>query len=277
MSQKHPFEVYEKPELPSSSLIVGWNEDAGKLGAKVIEYLQKNLTCIEFAEIEPADFFTLPGVSVKDDIAQFPESRFYYCPKDNLVILMSDPPEAEWYRFLCSILDIAEQYCHAKEIYTIGGMVSISAHTNPRELLAIANSPQMKSVLSQYDLAGDFNYETPPGQRPTISSYLIWLAKERNIAGASLWVPVPCYLISTEDPQAWRKVIEFLDIRFSLDIDFKELDENVARQNEKISGARIQLPEVDNFIRKLESNLILTPEENEQLVKEMDEFLRERH
>ena len=275
MIEKNPFKVYEKPELPSSSLVVGWNEDAGKLGSKVIDYLHKNLRCIEFAEIEPADFFPLTGVSVKDDVAQFPESRFYYCPKGNLVILKSDPPKAEWYKFLCSILDIAEQYCHAKELYTIGGMVSMSAHSNPRELLAIANSPQMKRVLSQYDLAGDFNYETPPGQRPTTSSFLIWLAKERNIAGASLWVPVPFYLISSEDPQAWRKAIEFLDIRFNLSIDFKELDENVATQNEKISGARVRLPEVDNFIRKLESNLVLTPEENEKLVKEMDEFLRE--
>lgn len=275
MIEKHPLKIYEKPELSSSSLVVGWNEDAGKLGWKVIDYLHKNLRCIEFAEIEPADFFPLTGVSVKDDVAQFPESRFYYCPKGNLVILKSDPPKAEWYKFLCSILDIAEQYCHAKELYTIGGMVSMSAHSNPRELLAIANSPQMKRVLSQYDLAGDFNYETPPGQRPTTSSFLIWLAKERNIAGASLWVPVPCYLISSEDPQAWRKAIEFLDIRFNLSIDFKELDENVATQNEKISGARVRLPEVDNFIRKLESNLVLTPEENEKLVKEMDEFLRE--
>jgi predicted ATP-grasp superfamily ATP-dependent carboligase len=275
LSQKYPFKVYEKPELTSSSLIVGWNEDAGKLGGKVVDYLHKNLGCVEFAEIEPADFFPLTGVSVKDDVAQFPESRFYYCPKDNLVILKSDPPEAEWYRFLCSVLDIAEKYCHVNEVYTIGGMVSIRAHSHPRELLAIANSPQMKRVLSQYDLAGDFNYETPPGQRPTPSSFLIWLAQERNIAGASLWVPVPCYLISTEDPQAWRKAIEFVDIRFNLGIDFTELDENVAMQNEKISGARVQLPEVDNSIRKLESNLVLTPEENEKLIKEMDEFLRE--
>jgi proteasome assembly chaperone (PAC2) family protein len=276
LSQKHPFKIYEKPELTSSSLVVGWNEDAGKLGSKVIDYLYRNLGCIEFAEIEPADFFPLTGISVKDDVAQFPESRFYYCPQNNLVIFKSDPPKAEWYRFLCSILDVAEQYCHAKELYTIGGMVSISVHTTPRELLAIANSPQMKRVLSQYDLAGDFNYETPPGQRPTPSSFLIWLAKERNMAGASLWVPVPCYLISTEDPQAWRKAIEFLDIRLSLGIDFKDLDENVAKQNEKIAGARVRLPEVENFIRKLESNLFLTPEENEKLVKEMDEFLRER-
>lgn len=276
MSQKHPHKIYEKPELTSSSLVVGWNEDAGKLGSKVIDYLCRNLGCIEFAEIEPADFFPLTGVSVKDDIAQFPESRFYYCPQNNLVIFKSDPPKAEWYRFLCSILDIAEQYCHAKELYTIGGMVSISAHTTPRELLAIANSPQMKRVLSQYNLAGDFNYETPPGQRPTPSSFLIWLAKERNMAGASLWVPVPCYLVSTEDPQAWRKAIEFLDIRLSLGIDFKDLDENVAKQNEKIAGARVRLPEVENFIRKLENNLVLSPEENEKLVMKMDELLRER-
>jgi len=276
LSQKHPFKIYEKPELRSSSLVVGWNEDAGKLGSKVIDYLYRNLGCIEFAEIEPADFFPLTGVSVKDDVAQFPESRFYYCPQNNLVIFKSDPPKAEWYRFLCSILDVAEQYCHAKELYTIGGMVSISAHTTPRELLAIANSPQMKRLLSQYDLAGDFNYETPPGQRPTPSSFLIWLAKERNMAGASLWVPVPFYLVATEDPQAWRKTIEFLDNRFSLGVDFRDLDEEAVRQNKQIAQLRNQFPDLDDYIRRLESNLALTEEENEKLVKEIEEFLRKR-
>ncbi|MCK4697658.1 MAG: PAC2 family protein, partial [Dehalococcoidia bacterium] len=115
-----------------------------------------------------------------------------------------------------------------------------------------------------------------PGQRPTLSSFLLWVAKRRNMAGASLWVPVPFYLVSTEDPQAWRITVEFLDKRFGLGIDFRDLDEEVARQNEKIAQVRIRFPEIDDYIRKLESNLGVTQEENEKLVKEIEEFLRKR-
>jgi len=254
--------------------VVGWSEDAGKLGIKVINYLNEKLGGKEFGEIEPEDFFTLGGISVEDDVAQFPESKFYWCSEKNLVVLKSDRPRSEWHKFLNLVLDVAEHYCRAKELYTIGGMVSLGAHTSPRELLAVANSPGMREILSQYDLARGFDYETPPGQRPTLNSFLIWVAKRRNVAAASLWVPIPFYLVAAEDPQAWRKTVEFFDRRFDLGIDFRDLDEDAARQNEKIAQLRSHSSEVDSYIRKLEGNLGLTQEENEKLVKEVEEFLR---
>jgi len=171
---------------------------------------------------------------------------------------------------------VAQHYCHAKELYTIGGMVALSAHTVPRELWAIANSPKMKKLLSRYDLARDMDYETPPGQRPTLSSFLLWMAKGRNIPGASLWVPVPFYLVSTEDPKAWREAVQFFDRRFGLGIDFTDLDAEVTRQNEKIAELRNWFPELDDYVRRLESNLSLTEEEHEKLMKEVEEFLKKR-
>lgn len=276
MSEEHPFKIYGKPELESSFLVVAWSEDAGKLGTKVTNYLNEKLGGKEFGEIEPADFFPLGGVSVEDDVAQLPESKFYWCPEKNLVILKSNRPRSEWHQFLNLVLDVAEHYCRAKELYTIGGMVSLAAHTFPRELLAVANSPEMREILSQYDLARDMDYETPPGQRPTLNSFLLWVAKRRKVAAASLWVPIPFYLVAAEDSEAWRKTVEFLDRRFGLGIDFRDIDEDVARQNERIAELRSRSSEVDSYIRKLESNLGLTQEENEKLVKEVEELLRRR-
>lgn len=276
MSEEYPFKIYGKPELQSSSLVVGWSEDAGKLGSKVIDYLNRKLEGKEFGEIELEEFFPLGGISVEDDVAQFPESKFYCCQERNLVILKSNPPRSQWHKFLSSVLDVAERYCHAKEVYTVGGLVSLNAHTAPRELSAVASSPEMKRVLTQYDLATGLNYETPPGQRPTLSSFLLWVAKERGIAGANLWVPIPFYLVAIGDPQAWRKTLDFLDRRLSLGIDFSDLDEEVARHNEKIAQLRTSLPEIDSYIRRLQSNLSLTQEENEKLVKEIEEFLGKR-
>jgi len=276
LSEKHPLKIYGKPKLESSSLVVGWGEDAGRLGTKVIDYLNKRLGGKEFGEIEPADFFPLGGVSVEDDVAQFPESKFYWCPEKKLAVFKSNRPASEWHKFLNLVLDVAEHYCHAKELYTIGGMVSVAAHTSPRELLAVANSPEMREILIQYDLARGFDYETPPGQRPTLNSFLLWVARRRNIAAASLWVPIPFYLVAAEDPRAWRKTVEFLDRRFVLGIDFRDIDEDVSRQDEKIAGLRSRSSEVDSYIQKLESNLGLTEEENEKLVKEVEAFLRRR-
>jgi proteasome assembly chaperone (PAC2) family protein len=273
LSTEPPFKIYGETGFQSSSLVVGWSEDAGKLGSKVVDYLNKKLGCQEFARIEPVDFFPLGGVSIEDDIAQFPESKFYYCPERNLVTFKSNPPRAEWYKFLNSVLDVAQHYCHVKELYATVGMISPIAHTTPRELLAVANSSEMKKVLAGYNLNTNMDYQTPPGYRPTLSPFLLWVAEKRKVPGAVLSVPIPFYLASVEDPQSWRNALELYDQRFGLGIDFTDLDEDISGQKEKMAQARIRFPEIDDYIGKLESNLSLTEEESQRLVTEMEEFL----
>jgi predicted ATP-grasp superfamily ATP-dependent carboligase len=277
MTGKQPFKVFGQPELESSTLVIGWSEDAARLGKKVTGYLNQQLGGRKFAEIEPDDFFPLGGVSVENDIAQFPEGVFYHCPGKDLVVFTSSPPRSDWYRFLSSVLDVAEHYCHVEEIYTVGGMVFLGAHTFSRELMALSNSPEMTAVLNQYDLFREIDYETPPGQRPTLNSFLLWAAQRRQMAAASLWVPVPFYLVGTEDPQAWGKVLEFLDERLDLGIDLDGIDQEAERQDERLAGLRGDSPEIDSYINKLESGVGLTPEESESLVKAVDEFLRRRY
>jgi proteasome assembly chaperone (PAC2) family protein len=275
LSQEYPVKICKEPDLRRSSLVLGWSEDMGNLGLKATGYLNQKLEGQEFAEIEPEDFFPLGGVAIKGNLAQFPESKFYACQKHELVVFQSDSPEAEWYKFLNSVLDVAEHHCQVKELYTIGAMVSFSAHTAPRRLLAVVNSTEMKEALSQYDLARDMDYQTPPGERPTLNSFLLWIAKERNIPGVSLWVPVPFYLATMEDAQAQKKVLSFLNERLDLKIDFSDLDQELREQNEQLAWVRSRFPQIDDYINRLESNLMLSEEENGELIKKIEDSLKE--
>jgi len=275
LSQGYPVKIYKEPDLRRSSLVLGWSEDVGNLGLKATDYLNQKLKGQEFAEIEPEDFFLLGGVAIKGNLAQFPESKFYACQKHELVVFQSNSPEAEWYKFLNSVLDVAEHHCRLKELYILGAMVSVSAHTTPRELLAVVNSAEMKEVLSRYDLARDLDYQTPPSERPTLNSFLLWIAKGRNIPGVSLWVPIPFYLAAVEDAQAQKKVLSFLNERLDLKIDFSDLDQKIREQNEQLAQARSRFPKIDDYINRLESNLMLSEEENEELIKKIEDFLRE--
>ncbi|MFC1892888.1 PAC2 family protein [Chloroflexota bacterium] len=247
-----PLKFYWQPELRSPSLVVGWGVDAGRLGNRVTDYLIRKLGAQSFCEIEPVDFFPLGGVAIEDDLVQFPESKFYACPKHDLVVFESAPPGYEWYKFLNLILDIGEHCGHVKEILTIGGMISLSAHTAPRELLGTFNSPELKEALSHYNIAVGLDYETPRGQRPTLSSFLLWTAKRRNIPGVSLWVPVPFYLVAGEDPRAQRRVLEFFEQRFNLGIDFGDLGEEIESQNNKLAQARNSFPDIDESLGRRE-------------------------
>lgn len=273
---KDPLKFSWQPKLQRPSLVVGWSADASKLGAKVTDYLNRKLEGQSFAEIEPVDFFPLGGVAVEEDLVQFPESRFYACSKGNLVLFKSDPPSYEWYRFLNLVLDIAEHYCHAKELYTIGGMISLSAHTAPRQLVAAFNLPELKRELDGYNTMGELDYETPPGQRPTLSAFLLWAAKRRNIPAISLWVPIPFYLVAAADPSAQKRVLEFFNQKFDAGIDLSDLDQEIENQNTKLAEIRNSFPDIDKSIKRLEGNLGLSEEEGQRLVKETERFLREK-
>lgn len=266
--------VHAQSELTRSSLVVGWSDDAGRLGGGVIDYLNRKLGGRMFCEIEPVQFFPLGGVVVEDDVVQFPESRFYSCPQCELATFKSNPPVAEWTRFASLIVDVAEQDCHVRELHTISGMVALSAHTAPRQLVATFNSAEIKEELQSYNLTGNIDYETPPGQRPTLNTVLLWAARRRNIPGIGLWVPVPFYLAGLDDPLARRKVVGFYNQRFSLGLDLSDLDEEAERQRLRLAEARSNSPQIEESISKLESDQALTDEESLRLINDIEKVLK---
>ena len=263
------FRLYRQPELQNPSLIVGFSEDAGRLAPKVIDYLNEKIKGESFCEIAPSDFFSLGGVAVEDDIAQFPESKFYFSEGKDLVIFKGSEPRFERYQFLRTILDVAEHHCRIKDLYTISGTISLVAHTTPRDILTVFNGLEFQKELRGYGLE-DMDWEGPPA----LNSFLLWVAQRRNIPGVSLWPVIPFYLAAVDDSKAQKRVLEFLDKRFGLGIDFSDINEDLAKQSEKIAQLRIHSPEVDDYIQRLESNLTLTQEESEKLVNEVEEFLR---
>jgi proteasome assembly chaperone (PAC2) family protein len=273
---KDRFRLSGIPELRTPSLIVGWSTDAGKLGSKVIDYLNKHLGGREIYEIEPTEFFPLGGVTIENDLIRFPESKLYACPENDLLLFKSDAPGNDWFKFINMVLDGAEHYGPMKELYVVGGMVVLGAHTAPREILPIFNAPGMKQDFSSYNLGRNMDYQTPPGQRPTFNSFLLWTAWQRNIPAVSLWVPIPFYLVAVEDFKAQKKILEFFDQRLTLKIDFKDIDEAISQQNARISQIRDLSQEIDEYISKLESNQRLSEKENEKLIKQIEEFLRRK-
>ena len=263
------FEIYQSPQLRNPSLIVAWQtRDVGKLSSKVIHFLNEKLEGQKIAEIKPSGFFLLGGAAFKDNLLQVPESKFSACQNQELLIFNSEEPQYEWHKFLSAVLDFAQHYCHIKELYTVSGTPSLSAHTTPRRILAVYNQLEFQKALQGYGLE-DMTWEGPPA----ISSYLLWLAKRRDIPGLSLWPEIPFYLAAGEDPAAIKLTLSFLDRRFSLGLDLGELDPDIGNQNEKIAQLRERDTEINEYINRLESGLSLNEEEQLRLARGMYEIL----
>ncbi len=269
-----PLKFMRQSEFRHTSMIVGWGADAGKLGEAVTDYLIKKLGGRLFHEIDPTEYYPLGGVTIEDDMVQFPESQFYVCSEWNLVIFKSTPPNFELYNFFKQILDIAERYCKVKDVYAVGGIVSFGPHTIPRQILGTFSTAGVKEGLGSVDIDSDLDYETPVGQKPTLNTYLLWAVRNRKISGINLWVPVPFYLISLDDPEAQKLVLEYFNRRFGFGFDLTEFDEAIRRQNEQINEAREIYPELDDYFGKLEGGFQLTEDEKMKLVKLVEEHLK---
>ncbi|MDD5289496.1 MAG: PAC2 family protein [Dehalococcoidales bacterium] len=263
----------DMPKLNNPTMIVSWEADAAHLGEKVTEYLLKSLNAKPFCEIDPVEFFPLGGVVVENDVVQFPQSTFYACAEHDLIIFHSTAPVYEWAKFFNIILDIAQQYYHGKEMYSLGTTITLNTHTAPRNCWAISNSNQIKNNLAPYILSQEMDFETPPGNHPTLNSYLLWIAQKRNFAAANIWVPVPFYLTTADDPKAYQNVLGFLDSRLNLNLDFQEFYDNVAKQDKKLMRLRKSSPEINSYFNKLEIDKKLSQEEHEKLYRTIDDFL----
>lgn len=267
-----PVNFLRRPELDHPALIVSWLTDSVGVGERVTAFLNRTLQNEVFCEIGPAEFFPLEGVTLDDDVIQFPETRFYAGQCKNVVVLRSTPPRFDWHRFLQTVLDVAQE-CQAREIYIVGGMVSLIPHAAPRQLLGTFSTADVKETFAGYDLDASWNYETPPGQRPTLNSYLLWAARQRHIPAVSVWVPVPFYIATSGDPRGELKVLEFFNRRLDLCLQLDSLDEEVRQQNRAIASLRRESTEIDAYISRLESGETLSAEESQQLVTVVEKSL----
>jgi len=268
---KNIFKFTERPQFENPSMIVGWEQDSGRLSPKVIEYLNKKIKGKSFCEIEPEGFFSFAGVAIENNIAQFPESKFYYSQRNDLLIFKGSEPQIERYRFLNAIADLAQHHFKIKELYTISGTISPIAHTSPRRISAVYNQHQIQEKHRGYGLQ-DMNWEGPPA----INSYLLWVAKNGGIPGVSLWPQIPFYLAAGEDFQATKVTLSFLDKRFNLGLDFGELDKEINNQNTKIELLREEDSEIDKYIGMLESELTLSEAEQVELTMKVTDLFEEK-
>ena len=249
------------------SLIVGWEgRDMGKVGVVVLDFLREKLGAEELGELDLADFLSFGGAAYRSDVIREPLSKFWISRK--LLLFKSVEPEGRWYEFLNKILDFAASY-GAAEVCTVSGTAAFIAHTEPRRLLFVINRPDLRESLLELG-AEPMEYEGPPA----ISSYLIWVARMREMPGISFWPQVPFYLAPFEDLEAAYVVLSLLDRKFDLSLDLSELEEEIGRRNEKLVEFRKSNPEVDRIINKVERREAITEEEQHKLLQELQSFIR---
>jgi predicted ATP-grasp superfamily ATP-dependent carboligase len=245
------------PILERPTLIVGWHNDAGNIGERVVSFINETLGLKPLAAIEPVGFFPLSGVEVSNDLSRLPNCRFYYSENPPLITLLSDAPSFEVHLFLKQLLDLASKFV-VSHVVVLSGFPAMSSHNTPSPMLANFSTPLLKDWLAGERLNTEIDYVSPPGQKPPMSTYLTWEAKQRGIEAVSLWQPVPYYLAPFTDETGSEKVMALLRKKLDLPIESEILTGAAQKQREKIAGVRSSTPEIEKYLGMLESNLNLT-------------------
>lgn len=256
------FRFFGRCAFGHPSLIVCWREDTGHVGPEVGRFLRTRLEAVPVCEIRPADFFPLAGVVVTDNVAQFPESKFYYSQDKDVLIFTSDRPQFEHYKFVSTVLDVAQYYCKVRQLYTVDGMAASTAHTSAPRTLAAYNREDFQKQLRAFGLQ-NMDYEGPPA----VSSFLLWAARDRGIPGASLWCQVPFYIAPYTDPRMVKGILSFFNEDFELGLDLTPLDEQVRDRDARMERLCQDHPEIDELLRNLESGVPLSEDEQLTLVR----------
>jgi len=252
-------------------MIVGWTKDVGAVSRGVVDLLADTPGTSPFGRIKPVSFFPVGGVTVNDDVAEFPRSELLCNERNNVVILRSDEPQSRKYEFLNGVLDLAEQHNGAEALYAVNGIASLIPHTATRRAFLVSNDLAMQRELRRLVPAG-LSWQGPP---PT-SIYLLWLARNRHLPGVSLWVEVPFYLVDSGDFQAIKTGVSLLGRILGWDYDLDDLDQRIAEQDETLTQLRDQDPEIDTRIRILEQGETLDGNEQRELVEAVQGALKEQ-
>ncbi len=265
------FRFRSQPRLEKSSFIIGWAQDAGSVSPETVDRIVKAVGGDSFCRIEPVGFFPVDSVTVHDDVAQFPESQFFYSEATNTVMLRSDEPETHRYDFLNGIIDLAQHYGRADALYTINGLASMIPHTASRRVVGVYSSPVMQGKLRPFVSAGMTWQGTPH-----LSTYLLWLAKSRGLATASLWVEVPFYLSSFKDFWAVKAAVSLVGILLGQHWDLHDLDELIATEDEMFAQLQKEDPDIDAKIRSLEAGELLSRQDQLELAEAVEDALEAR-
>lgn len=253
------------PKHSAPHLIVSWSPDAGETGWWVNESANKILSTREFAEIEPLGFFSLGGIEVRNNVSRFPESKFYSFEEKDLIFFKSNIPATKGYKFLTLVLDVARSF-NVKEVYTIGGIIAMKAHTDQKKVIAVVNAPHLKEELSAFDLDTGFNYQGTT----SMNGFLLWVGKEKGVPATALLAQIPFYLADKKDPRAGKALLSFLNLKFGLEMDLSGFDRDIEMQDRKIARIRENNANVDKYIGKLEQKIDLSQEEIENFVNELN-------
>jgi predicted ATP-grasp superfamily ATP-dependent carboligase len=269
--------VERRPELRDPVMLValtGW-VDAGFAGAGALAYLSEQMqTARPFARFELADLMDLqqvrPTVRLVDGVSraiEWPAIQFLAGSATRDVVICFGPePSIRWRSVTEQIVGLARELDVSSAI-TLGGIPAPTSHRRPVSVLATATR---HSVLQEVG-EGRPDYAGPTGLQTVLQVAL----GEAGIPAVGLWAQVPHYVATTASPAAVRALLERVRDVARVDVDLAPLDAQVDGYLTVLEQNLSERPDVAEIVRQLDAAQPEQVPDGDQLVSEIERFLRD--
>jgi proteasome assembly chaperone (PAC2) family protein len=279
--------IADPPTLRSPVLVAafaGWN-DAASAATTALEAVAISLGAERVAEIDPEEFYdfqvTRPTIRMAEGEARevdWPANNIFAAVAPNaerdIVLVNGIEPNLRWRTFADSVLQAAERM-NVEMVVTLGALLADVPHTHSVPITGLASDPQLVERLS----LSRSSYEGPTG----IVGILHDTCRRRGITSASLWAAVPHYVAAVPNPKAALALLRRLEGFTGIAIEASELEEAMSRFETQVDRAVASNPEIEDLVRRLESEQAdeedMTEDEvpsGDSIARDFQRFLRQR-
>jgi proteasome assembly chaperone (PAC2) family protein len=257
--------IYEKPQFEKPRMVIGLSGwmDGGEVSTGTVDYLVEKFGAEKCAVIDGEEFYihNFPGsmdiaslfrptARIENGIVREfnpSENLFFANEKNNLLLLLGKEPHLRWKTFADCLLWLAQEWV-VSAIYFIGSYGGLVPHTRQPRIYASVSDTKLKPKLKQYGLKFS-NYRGPAG----ISTYLTYLAHQRNISMATIVAEIPAY-IEGRNPKCIDVMMKILVALLEIHVNLDDLLEASDELEKRVSDLVGQNPQLQELINKLEQD-----------------------
>ncbi|HXV53097.1 MAG: PAC2 family protein [Thermoleophilaceae bacterium] len=279
--------VGDPPELRSPVMVAafaGWN-DAASAATTALEAIAVSLEADPVAEIDPEDFYdfqvTRPTIRMAEGEARqvdWPENTIMAAvapaAERDLVVVSGVEPNLRWRTFAEAVIEAAERL-GVEMVVTLGALLADVPHTRAVPITGLASDAELVERLT----LSRSSYEGPTG----IVGIVHDACRRHGLTSASLWAAVPHYVAAVPNPKAALALLRRLEGFTGIAIEASELEEAMERFETQVDRAVAANPEIEELVRRLESEQADEPEidtrnmpSGDTIAQDFQRFLRQR-
>lgn len=269
---------HQRPVLHQPTALIafeGWG-DAGESASQAVSAFLSHLDSMLLAVIDPDDHFdfqvrrplvSLDSAGIRGITWPRNEIHLVHIAGRDVVVVIGEEPHYRWKTFTNELVDALEML-GVTRVVTMGAFIGQVAHTLPVPLIGSSTKPD---TLSMHDLLPS-GYEGPTG----IVGVLNHALGNVGIDVISIWAAVPHYLSNQEYPPGTEALAIKAAELIGVNLDIGDLTTASRHFLSTVDEAIEGNDELQRYVEQLEEDADADIERGDQLVEEIEDFLRDR-